>query len=421
MSKFRIHRSFEEELAKKAEGFTLQPRTSIWKGVDRGVQKAQSLKQFVRIGVIGTFAVIILTLAYFQGNKEVGVTTLEATRIEQPDQKLAQPFISAPSPDIGKAIEAPITQEKTPSFSHLRSIPSFEKPVGAFAATSGSMAEEISNEMTSTSLRAVQPKNIVLALALKESNQAKLKKRRRPAPINRRDAWYIQASVTPSSSFRSISARTTYAEPFKEQKNQYDQSVKTYSAKIALRYFFSDRFSIGLGLRFSQQGEIIGMAPRKDNDLYQALAKEYGYDIYKINSMGNESTYTNQYHYLEVPVTMYSKRPIGKRLSLHTGLGLSLGYLVKESSRTYDFRLDHYVPNQKFLRSWTVGAHAQVSLGYDINTRWMLSAGPELNYALLSTYQNYYTLSQHQYSFGLNLGVQWKLFDGTKTRGALLK
>lgn len=417
MSKFRIHNSFEEELAKKADQFTLQPRVATWKGVDRGIQKAQSVKQAIRLAIVSTCAVVTIGLVYFQNNKE------EANQVQEPAPiAVVSPSQDNPIKNISRSevpptpIESETTGQK-PDFSHLRSFPGFERVESNNTPNEAlNLSEELHNVFENMALQSVVPQNIALSLSPKSVAGEIIKRRRKPISVRHKDAWYINVSVAPTVAFRSLSARTAYAEPYKSLKDGYDQSVKTYSAKIALRYFFTDRFSLGFGLRYTQLGEIVGMAPRKNNSLYTALADEYNYDVNAMNSIGNSQSHMNQYHYLELPVTLYSKRNIGKRYSLHTGIGMSLGYMTKESSRVYDFRVDHYVDNSKFLRRWAVGAHAQINLAYDVNTRWALYAGPEVNYALLSTYQNYYTLSQHQYSFGLNLGVQWKLFDGTKSR-----
>ncbi len=415
MSKFRIHNSFEEELAKKADEFTLQPRVATWRGVDRGVQKAQSIKQAIRLAIVSTCAIVTIALVYFQNNQEK--TLLAETPLIKQSTQQKSADINTTLPPNTPSLPALSSEEKnTQAFSNLRSLPSFEQtnenPDNLVA-----LNEELTQQKTQLSLRTVTPKNIQLSIAGREIDHTQLKRRKRPISFRHKDGWYLQASFTPSLAYRNLSARTAYAETFAGQKNSYDQSVKTYSAKIGLRYFFSDRFSLAFGIGYSQQGEIIGMSARKQSDLYKALAEEYNYRLEEMHSVGNQLSYQNQYHYLQLPVTLFAKRSLSKRLSLHTGVGLSIGYLVKESSRTYDFRVDHYTHNTNFLRTWTVGAHVQSSLAYDINTRWMLSAGPELNYALLSTYQNYYTLNQHQYSLGLNLGVQWKLFDGTKSRG----
>jgi len=414
MSKFRIHNSFEEELAKKADEFTLQPRVATWRGVDRGVQKAQSIKQAIRLAIVSTCLIVTVAVIYFQNNSDdtlLTETSSETPYTPAPSENLASSLAAiAPStPDVSER------STKKNGFTNFRSLPSFEAPRVTPSIDENPNQEEFSDEILESTLRSVAPKNIQFDIALKSAEKAQIKKRKRPISLRHKDAWYIQASFTPSTSFRTLTARTAYAEPFKELKDKNDQSVKTYSVKIGARYFFSDRFSLGFGLRYSQQGEMIGMSARKQNSFYEALAEEYHYNAEQMYSIGNTMSHMNQYHYIELPVTLYAKRQLGKRFSLHTGIGLSLGYLMKESSRTYDFRVDHYVDNANFLRSWTVGAHAQASIGYDIDTRWMLSVGPEVNYALLSTYQNYYTLSQHQYSFGLNLGVQWKLFDGTKS------
>lgn len=417
MSKFRIHNSFEEELAKKADEFTLQPRVATWKGVDRGIQKAQSIKQAIRLAIVSTCAIVAMGLVYFQSSEE------EANQVQNTAPiAVVSPTQENPLKNIGRTEVPPtgINQETTkrkPNFSHLRSFPGFdrEEPIGSFNEELR-LGDELNNTTKNMALHAVMPQNIALSLSPKGAESESIKRRKRPVSIRHKDAWYINASVAPAVAFRSLSARTAYAAPYKSLKDGYDHSVKTYSAKIALRYFFTDRFSLGFGLRYTQLGEIVGMAPRKNNSLYTALADEYNYDVNAMNSIGNAQSHMNQYHYLELPVTIYAKRNIGKRYSLHTGIGMSLGYMAKESSRVYDFRVDHYVNNSKFLRRWAVGAHMQLNLAYDVNTRWSMYAGPELNYALLSTYQNYYTLSQHQYSLGLNLGVQWKLFDGTKSR-----
>jgi hypothetical protein len=414
MSRFRIHKSFEEELAKKADEFSMQPSMTTWRGVEKEIVKTQSIQTFWKIGVLSLSILAVIGILFIQDDKKPTPAVYSETGIT-----LVSPLSTSPS--------AKGSGNKTPGVIER---PAFAKATeGAPAFAKAAAGEEIGfetlpvfvdpsiKEAEKIILKPVQPKASRIVAYLEKITGNKEVNREKQAPGGKkRDAWYVQVNFSPAYAYRNISARTDFARPLENTKKQLDKGVTGYSTRVQARYHFSDRFSLAFGLGYTRSGERIGMAPRKDNPTYDALAQEYEYELTEMNSLGTDSYYSNEYAYTELPVTLYSKKPLGPRLSLTTGLGLSLGYMVATNARCYDYRVDHYVNNEKFLRDWTIGSHAQVLLEYSLNTRWAVAAGPEFNYALLSTYRNYYTLSQHQFSVGMNFGVQWKLFDITKSR-----
>ncbi len=408
MSRFRIHRPFEEELAKKADEFSMQPSLSTWQGVEKSIAKTRAIQTYWKIGILSLSIVAVIGILFIQDDRRSTASKTTETAITLLPPLTDQPLTSKDGKDSptthGAKINARAKKEKSvPAITQMKTRESLQ-------GSSEFKTEKIV-------LKNIIPKKLRIGYKADPSSEAsRLSLRKRPPSFRGRDAWYVQVNYGPAYAYRNISARTDYARPLEDTKKQLDKGVSGFSARVQARYHFSDRFSLAFGIGYTRSGERIGIAPKKDSKVYDALAETYGYETTEMNTPGDISYYTNQYSYTELPVTLYSKKPLTPRLSLTTGLGLSLGYMSKTNARCYDYRIDHYVNNPKFLRDWSVSSHAQVLLEYSVNTRWSLAAGPEFTYALLSTYQNYYTLSQHQFSAGMNFGVQWKLFDVTKSR-----
>lgn len=415
MPRFHIHRTFEEELAKKADEFSMQPRSTTWQGIEQGVVKTQSIKNLWKAGLLGMTVVVVLSVLYIQSKdsqqKEQAVKpTLEIN----PHLKAPSAHIAPPSKDKTQTsgVETEIVRPFSQRLEATKTQASTLNPV----FNNGEETPLSSSEFSSAQHQALLAiETIAMPVEYHpEANAAPVFKRK-PIGIRRKDGWYLQASYTPNYSYRNIAARTNYALPLENSKKENDQAVAGFSVNLSSRYHFSERFSLAFGLAYTEHGEKVGMAPRKDNQVYNALANEYGYDKAEMNSLGSASHFTNRYSYIEIPVTAYTKKMLSPRLSLSTGLGLSVGYMTSMEARCYDYRVDHYVNNPKFLRHWNISSHAKVLVDYHLNTRWAMAAGPEVSYALLSTYKNYYTLSQHQFSVGMNMGIQWKIFDITKS------
>lgn len=402
-------------MAKKADEFSMQPSLATWQGVEKSIAKTQAIQTYWKIGVLSLSIVAIIGILFIQDtknsasnqNSEAGISLLapltnKSLPHENKDQA-GSPEISSPiqqvSPEISLSVQRPNPEtEKTP--------------------INPSDFQEISiHKNEKIVLKALEPKDVPFEVYFSPLTRFPNHGRIKGSPGRKsRDGWYVQANYGPAYAYRNISSRTDYARPLEDSKKRLDKGISGFTTRVQARYHFSERFSLAFGLGYTRSGERIGMAPKKSSKVYDALAEEYGYETSEMNALGDVSYFTNEYNYAEIPLTLYSRKPLSPRLSLTTGLGISLGYMVSTNARCYDYRVDHYVNNKKFYRDWTLTSHAQLLFEYSLNTRWALAAGPELTYALLSTYRNYYTLSQHQFSVGMNFGVQWKLFDVTKSR-----
>lgn len=410
MSRLRIHRSFEEELAKKADEFSLQPKAGSWNAIDQGVQHAAKTQKLWKIFGMGSGIIALSTLFIL------------STFSNKPSDQFAQ-MVPTIHPIKKIVSPKPPTKETNPPASSELSITgpasSTLLPVSipAFHPTSVTAEIEIpSNTNEEMKTIAVRPKN--MALSIDPEFEVNKPLRRKRLPVLPKDGWHIQASVAPGYGFHSLSTRIDNAEQLQNEKKKYDKGIQVFSAKVQARYHFTNRFSLAFGLAYTEAGEKIGIAPRNESPMYDNLAEQYGYDSVSMKSLGNSDVFTNQYRFIQVPVTLYFRKNLGhSRFGISTGFGLSFGYMYSNKSMVYDYRVEHYVDNPKFFRDWNVNAHIQSLLEFNLNTRWSLQAGPEVNYSLLSTYQNYYTLKQHQYSVGMNFGVQWKVFDIRKSRG----
>ncbi|MBI1223169.1 MAG: outer membrane beta-barrel protein [Bacteroidetes bacterium] len=417
MSKFRIHRSFEEELAKKANEFSMQPSAGSWSRIDQGVQETIFTKRLWKFTGLGSGLALVIAFfvysTYF--NSE------ESLRAED-DQEITSLFtnpvpasVATPVNPVPAELDKSQNREERLNISsdknisqYTRSLPSFNRP-----------EKVVEEHLDQAKTIGIAPKNLRINLDKKEENL--ILKKRVKTPLLPKDGWNIQASFTPVYAYRSLNAKIDEAKPLENKKNELDKGITSFNASVMARYHFTNKFSVAFGVTYSQFGEVIGIGPKRQNPVYDAMALEYGYNPNNMRTPGNANSYTNRYHYLQVPVMVYMKNPLGNsRFSLSSGLGISLGYLLSQKSMVYDYRVEHYVENKNFLRNYNAMAHAQALLEYSVNTRWTVQAGPQLNYSLVSTYQNYYTISQHQYSVGMSFGLQWKVFRFDKRRGVKL-
>lgn len=414
MSKFRIHKSFEDELAAKANEFSMKPSPRAWDGIDSGLSaRARVTARMKRIAFLGAAVVFTTLFTLYTLNNHVDEPVAEkiASGTIQSGKKAATEDAAPASAENNKTVAEDSRIETSSVNRPIRvNIVSFTFPIPEnppYMLNFRVDAEEPSTPVRS--MKPIAPIDLSLALPVLSNKPEHQKK---TPPRNLRDGWNLSVSYAPFYAFRELNAKTEFAKPVTSFRDKTDEIIQGINIRGMARYYFLERVSLGVGLAYTRTGENIAIAPQKETKFYNAIAKDNGYtDESELYSMGSAYRHTNYYHQIELPVMLFISKPLTPRLSLTTGIGASLNYTFSKQALVYDYRIDHYADNQDFLRKWNSNFNAQVLLEYRANARMSFAAGPDFRYAVLSTYKDNYSIGQHQYTLGLNFSAQWKLFS----------
>ncbi len=120
-------------------------------------------------------------------------------------------------------------------------------------------------------------------------------------------------------------------------------------------------------------------------------------------STGTASTYTNRFHYLELPLAF--DYAVLKKLQMQHGI--SIGRLLATNALNYNATSGFYFRSDNWMRKWSFNLFT--SINYRLLQRGNLSvmAGPQLQWALTPVQQQQQSSRQHLFFAGLYTQVQF--------------
>jgi Outer membrane protein beta-barrel domain len=100
---------------------------------------------------------------------------------------------------------------------------------------------------------------------------------------------------------------------------------------------------------------------------------------------GNDHTYTNKYHFLEIPVTAGFQLIKNKKMPVSWELGFSLAYLLSSNALYYDPYASVYFASNQEANKMQVNAVTAILFGFRLNkNEWQI--GPQFQYGLTDMY-----------------------------------
>lgn len=404
MKLFRIHSNFEKELAKKANEFSLEPDTRVWKGVEAGLRNRASTTGNSSSNLLYLLPALLLFISV-------------AVFLSQPGQ---------PIPDITAADETKpaanrqsvmvyVSSQEKPDFIQVTNTTSrdaFETFTGAVAHPEKMPADSLVAENAEIPVFIVE-QNIADTCFTSEVNENILQE---TTPVNLEikkpfegKRFSMDVAATPSIGYRTFTAKNELAQPVASYKNNSDEVLAGWSLRIGMRYHLSEKISVSAGIAYAYTGEKIDLAHADAPTPYDSIVKGHGYDIHDLYKPGQELQYTNRYHFIELPVMVHVTTQLKNKWSLAINGGASYSYLTFSSNKAFHYGIDYYVNASQFTRKHNVNLTAGAALGYALSKGITLTAGPQVKYALFSTFDNAYPALQNQYSIGLSAGVHFQL------------
>jgi cytoskeletal protein RodZ len=170
----------------------------------------------------------------------------------------------------------------------------------------------------------------------------------------------------------------------------------------------SRRFTLAVGLQYAYLSTRTVVGAKVDNarTVNQALATAQVVNSYY--DANNTENYTNQYHFIEIPVTLHTQLNKGIRLPLVWDIGFSAARMIGTSALHYDgLGGVYYKDNSLFNKTqWAIATGFNVGLFQ--KSKHPIAVGPSVRYNMTSLLKKDYNTGQHLWSAGLKVSMLLK-------------
>ena len=185
----------------------------------------------------------------------------------------------------------------------------------------------------------------------------------------------------------------------------------SYWAGIVAQRPLSSRFTLSLGLNIHyysmkvQIGEKVETPPSSayySQSLFTASVPQVQAAVYPYYSVGNKSTYTNRYYFLELPGSVLWQVNHSRNLPIFWEGGLSLSYLVSSNALYYNSKSAVFYKDGGMTNKTQLNLATALLVGLPVRGI-RLQAGPQIQYGVTSLQSNEAGGGQHLFYGGLRL------------------
>lgn len=185
----------------------------------------------------------------------------------------------------------------------------------------------------------------------------------------------------------------------------------SFSAGIFVSRYLSKRISISAGLNYHYYSTHINTGNSIDSSII-VYNPAYYYPgtnpvpgAYAINGYyrnGSSHSYTNHYHFIELPVTADFQLNKSIKLPVYWEAGLSVSYLISSNALNFDPNGNLYYQNALLFNKVQFNGATAILIGFPINKN-LLQLGPQLQYGLSGLLKSGSGNPQHLIYTGLKI------------------
>ena len=166
------------------------------------------------------------------------------------------------------------------------------------------------------------------------------------------------------------------------------------------------RFNINAGLQYSRFSNRTKVGNQVDSTLF--LNNSFTTGVYnRFYQNTSSKSYTNNYHFIELPLSLQFRLTKPNRIPLFLSTGVSLGYMFASNALHYDGSYGLYYSDNDLLRKWQLGFSSGLSIRLFSSGKNPIEVGPQIHYKPSNNLKVSGGTSQHLFSAGL--GVRWYL------------
>ncbi len=156
--------------------------------------------------------------------------------------------------------------------------------------------------------------------------------------------------------------------------------------------------SIGLGYHYYSTGIHIGTPVDSARTVYSGFALSTSVNSYYRNGDGKD--YTNQYHFIELPVNLSFQLNKSPKTPLNWEAGVSLAWLISSNALHFDPYTNVYFENDQLFSKIQWNVQTAILIGFPVHDH-KIQIGPQVQYSLSSLLKNSGSYPGHLIYFGL--------------------
>ena len=188
----------------------------------------------------------------------------------------------------------------------------------------------------------------------------------------------------------------------------------SFIAGLKLHRYLSKRVSLSAGLNYHYFSARIqtGNAVDSPVTVYNNLAYNFSTQPYLANGFyqnGSDHNYTNQYHFIELPVSVNFQLNKNNKLPVYWEVGLSLSYLISTNALFFDPNGNLYYQNKDLFNKTQLSGTTSILIGIPVHKN-QLQLGPQLQYGFTGLLKSGPVSSEHLFYGGLKISyvLPWK-------------
>ncbi len=186
----------------------------------------------------------------------------------------------------------------------------------------------------------------------------------------------------------------------------------SFSTGVFVSRNLSKRVSVSAGLNYHYYSTRVNTGYAVDSSIFVSSSPNNSGTYpspgtFAINGYypnGSNQSYTNSYHFIELPVTADFQLNKSSKLSVFWEAGFSISYLVNSNALHFDPNGNLYYQNAQLFNKVQLNGATAIMIGFPIN-KTELQVGPQLQYGLTGLLKTESGNPQHLFYTGLKISI----------------
>jgi hypothetical protein len=186
----------------------------------------------------------------------------------------------------------------------------------------------------------------------------------------------------------------------------------SFGAGVFISRNFSKRITVSAGLNYHYYSTYVNTGYAVDSSIIVYNPAYYSSSpslpgAFSINGYyrnGGNYSYTNSYHFIELPVTADFQLNKSSKLPVYWEAGFSVSYLLNSNALHFDPNVNLYYQNAQLFNKIQLNGSTAIMIGFPIN-KTELQVGPQLQYGLTGLLKAGSGNPQHLLYTGLKISI----------------